>query len=375
VPPIHHRGPTADEWYLLVSTNRGLEDVTVEDIDAIADAPAEVWYPGMVRASADEAAIYRLHARARSIHRVVVELTRGECDDLDGIYDLVRSLDVSAYLGPTQPFAVRAKRRGDHPFTSVDVEGEIGQAIIDECRSSERTRPPVDLDDPEVVFRVFVRGRTVTVGIDTTGLRSLHRRQYRVSEPRAPLRPTIAYAMYHYADLSPGERLLDPMCGAGTVPIEAAAAELRRPPTTGTAPALTQLRFLDPERYLSLLDSVSDGTLSCEIAGTDADGEAVASARENAAAAGLDSRLSFGTADATTTDIEADVVVTDLPFGIRTDGDLESLYAGFFDRLAAGDWRRLVVHTARPDLVPLAADRVVEMRRGRLEASILVVDR
>lgn len=372
---IHHRGPTADEWHLLVSTNRGLEEVAIEEIEEIAGSTAEIWYPGMIRASADETAIYRLHARARSIHRVVVELTRGECDDLEGIYDLVRSIDVPAYLDSDQPFAVRAKRRGDHPFTSVDVEGEIGQAIIDEYRSSERTRPPVDLDDPEVVFRVFVRDRSVTVGIDTTGLYSLHRRQYRASEHRAPLRPTIAYAMYHYADLSPEERLLDPMCGSGTIPIEAAAAELGRPPTTGSPPALTRLRFLDPERYTSSLDRSTDPTLTREIAGTDIDEEAVASARENAAAAGLGSGLSFATKDATAMDIEADAVVTDMPFGIRTDNDLTPLYAGFFDRLAAGSWQRLVVHTARPDLVPLDPDRVVEMRRGRLEASILVVDR
>lgn len=375
MPTVHHRGPTAEEWRLLVSTNRGLEGIAVDEIETLTGASSEVYYPGMVRSRADETAVYRLHARARSIHRVVVELTRGECDDLDGIYDLVRALDVPAYLGPDQPFAVRAKRRGDHPFTSVDVEGEVGQAIVDEYRSRERTRPPVDLDDPAVVFRVYVRDRTVTVGVDTTGLRSLHRRRYRVNEHGAALRPTIAYAMCQYADWTPGERVVDPMCGAGTIPIEAAAAELGLPPRIGVEPALTRLRFLDAERYTALLEPDRERTLSSEIHGTDIDEEAVAGARENAAAAGLGAQLSFERADATTREFDSDVIVTDMPFGIRTSGDLRSLYAGFFERLAAGNWRRLVVHTARADLVPLEPDRVVAMRRGRLEAEILVFDR
>lgn len=372
----HHRGPTSNEWHFLISTNRGLEDVTIDELDSLIDCSSTVHHPGMVRCSADEGAVYRLHARARSIHRVMVELARGDCENLDGIYDLVRTLDIPAYLGPNQPFAVRAQRRGDHDFTSMDVAGEVGQAIIDEYRSRKETRPPVDLDDPELIFRIFVRERTVTVTIDTTGQYSLHRRQYRVSEHEAPLRPTIAYAMCQIAGYEAGDRLLDPMCGCGTIPIEAAEAALRRPPITGHEPSFTRFRFLDPERYTEELNAeqTENRSLSLDIVGTDIDENAIESARKNAAAAGVQDTLAFETADATATEVDADVIITDLPFGIRAKADLRSLYAGFFERLAESEWDRLVVHTTGTDFIPLEPTRVIEMRRGRLETAIVLVE-
>ncbi len=383
-PPVTARQTTnvktslADrsEWKFLVTTNRNLEAVACEEIEELTGSQSTVSYPGMVRFTAPETAVYTLHARARSFHRVMIEVARAKIDSLQEIYDLAHGLAISQYLGPNQSFAVRAKRRGDHDFGSPDVEREVGQAIIDNYRKQGGARPPVDLDDPAVIFRVIVRDETAVIALDATGQRSLHRRWYRVEEHEAALRPTIAYAMLHYAKFEPSDRLVDPMCGCGTIPIEAALTAMGRPPTINHEPALTRFRFLDAAKYEQLQQKTeteaSTGQHTQDIAAFDTDEQAVEATRTNACEAGVE--LSAAVADATAVDIDADVVVTDMPFGIRTNDELPSLYASFFENLETSQWDRLVVHTAREDLVPFEVSKTVPMRRGRLETSILVIE-
>jgi 23S rRNA G2445 N2-methylase RlmL len=357
----------------LATTNRDLEAVAIDEIAALTGADATVTHPGMVRFTADIAAVYTLHAHARSLHRVMLELARVPFETLDDITGMVGRLDIPAYLGSDQSFAVRAKRRGEHPFGSPDVEREVGQAVIDRFRSQSQPRPAVNLDDPDLIFRVIVRGDTVTIAIDATGQRSLHRRWYRVQEHGAAFRPTLAYAMCQYAGYQPGDRLLDPMCGCGTIPIEAALTSLDRSPTVNHDPALTAFQFLDPERYHQLLRDTDSGTRPA-VTGVDIDNGAVGATRANAREADVLDEITVSTGDATEIDIETEFVVTDLPFGIRTNADLRVLYDAFFENLQAGSWERAVVHTAREELVPLEVSETIPMRRGRLETSILVIE-
>nr|WP_233739795.1 THUMP domain-containing protein [Halovenus carboxidivorans] len=328
----------------------------------------------MIEFAAPPAVVSRVHAYCRQIHRLLLELARGRCSSLADITALVDSLDISRILGPEQSFAVRAQRRGDHSFESPDVESAVGQAIVDASRAQRGTRPPVDLDDPDLIVRVFVRERRAIVTVDTTGQYSLHRRRYRVAEHAAPIRPTMAASMYRLADPDPDERVVDPLCGCGTVPIEAAATALDRRIEPVHEPAFRRLRALDAdESAISDHRRQRDGAPP-DIRGFDIDPEAVADARENARHAGVADTLSFETADARQRPIAADVVVTDLPFGVRTDDDIRPLYADFAERLAESDCRRAVIHTARGDLLGLEPTRRIEMRRGRLETAILVID-
>lgn len=363
----------------LATTNRGLETVAVEEIRSLVGASAERHHPGMVEFEAGESALYALHHWARSLHRVLIERARAEFEALQDIYEVACGLDVTRLLGPQQPFAVRAQRHGTHDFGSPDVEREVGQAIVDTYRSAANTRPPVDLDAPSVVFRVLVRDDRVVIAIDATGQRSLHRRWYRSVEHEAALRPTLAYGMLHLAGYAGEGSLADPMCGAGTIPIEAALLADGRPPTPEHQPAIPALRFLDGgtdwrERAGSPgRGSVGDGTQP-DITARDVSDRWPSAARENAAVAGVAETIDFRTADATAEPVEADTVVTDLPFGVRTDdSNLARLYEEFFETLGA-DWETLVLLTAREDLVPLDPASSYTVRRGRLEVSILVFE-
>ncbi|ERG89472.1 MAG: putative N6-adenine-specific DNA methylase [halophilic archaeon J07HX5] len=358
---------------LLATTNRGLETVAIAEIKRLTGAEATVHHPGMVRFSAGVSAVYRLNARARSLHRVLIELTRGAVGDLTEIYQATRESDVGWVLPSDQPFAVRAQRRGDQSFGSPEVASTVGQAIVD----SYAEPPPVELDEPAVVVRALVRGETLVLAVDTTG-QSLHRRWYRAVEHDAALRPTVAHAMVCLAkggdDSNLAGRLLDPMCGCGTIPIEAALATNDIAPSTEYEPALTSLRPFAATRYQTHVHDQSQqrAVTPEQIVGRDREREWVQGARENAAAAGVTGAVSFAVGDATVQPVTADLIVVDLPFGVRTDSRPDQLYEPFFDALG-DDWDRLVVLTTREELVPYDPTETLELRRGRLNASVLVV--
>ena len=353
---------------LLATTNRGLESVAIEEIASLTGASATVAHPGMVQFQADETAVYRLTAAVRSLHRVLLVVARARVADLEAIYQATRESDPPAYLSADRSFAVRAQRRGEHSFESPDVASTVGQAVVD----SYETPPAVELDEPEVVVRAMVRDERFMLAADTTG-RSLHRRGYRTVEHDAALRPTVAYAMLRLGSYEPSDRLVDPMCGCGTIPIEAALTARRRPPTD-REPALARLEPFDTDRYHQIREAVSEaGTSPASIVGRDRDPEWIAGARENAAAAGVADATEFAVADATDRAVTADLVAVDLPFGVRTDSRPEQLYSVVFDALGE-DWDRLVALTTRPELLPGEPARTVSVRRGRLEASIVVFE-
>ncbi len=364
--------PEDRPWRFLVSTNRGLEAIAGAELTELGLSNATTLYPGMVECAGPPSAIPLLNTRGRTIHRVLLELARGECHSLDEIADLVAEVEVPQYLDADQSFAARAQRRGEHPFESPEVESRVGQAIIDSYRASER--PPVDLEDPDLIFRVFVREQRVIVTIDTTGQRSLHRRQERTVEHEAPIRPTMAAAMYRLAAPRPGEVVVDPMCGCGTIPLEAAAVELGRPVDSGQELAFRRLRCpaIESERG-DFLDQRHE-TVAVNSIGADIDEQAVAGARKNARTAGLAGTISFAVANAREQLLGGDVVVTDMPFGIRTGGDVRPLYHDFAAQLAASPCRRAVIHTTRANLLGVEPSERYEMRRGRLESELLVVE-
>jgi tRNA (guanine6-N2)-methyltransferase len=320
--------------------------------------------------------VYRLNRHARTVHRVMVLLRDREFDDLDHLASLVESLPVERYLGPDRTFGIRPTRHGHHEFTSVDVGDVTGQAVIDAFRDETGVRPEVDLDDPDVIFRAFVRDDDFLFAVDATGAESLHRRWYRECEHNAPLRPTIGAAMLRLAEFGTGDSLVDPTCGSATVPIEAGLAALDRPPRGERSYADERLAFLDPGEWDPPATGGVDPGAVGAIRGVDARDRWVRCGRINVEAAGLDGIVDVEPGDARETDLDAEAVVANLPYGIRTvAGDLESLYADLSANLRGSEWERAVFLTTRPDLLELPVEREIDVRLGRIEASVVVASR
>lgn len=356
---------------MLATTNGGLESVAATELDRLTGADAAVHHRGVVEFDGTVEDVYELHYRSRSCHRLLEVLVDAPVAELADVYDRTRQAALARHL-PFEPFGVVGTRHGTHEFTSVDVGERVGQAVIDGYRAATGDRLPVDLDEPTVRLEAYVYEDRFTLAIDLSGS-SLHKRPYRVCEHDAPLRATMAYAMLQIADYTPSERLVDPMAGSATIPIEAALLARDRVPCPDHEPAFQALPRYDSEAFEARRADHEPVERPLEVEARDRRERWCRCARVNRGAAGLDD-IPVVEADAREAAIEADCVVTNLPFGIRVSEDLRELYSGFADRLTAGSVDRLVALTTKPELLPLEAVERHDIPYGRLDASIVVCE-
>jgi len=379
--------------HLLATTNGGLESVAAGEIDDLVGRDASTHHRGVVEFDGDESDVYDLHVRGRTLHRIMAVLADGAVEDLGDVYKLTARAPVEARL-PSSDFGVVGTRHGDHEFTSVDVAERVGQAVIDAYRDATGTRLPVDLDDPTVRLEAYLYDDRFTLAVDLTG-ESLHKRPYRICEHDAPVRGTLAHAMLRIAGWTPTDRLVDPMAGSATIPTEAALAATGSVPRPDLDPNFGALPGYDGDRFRRRREAYADASLESGAtgAGPPADGPSAEGtleasaldieareirsrwrrcARVNREAAGLEDAFDIVDADAREAPIDADCVVTNLPFGVRTGTDLRELYGAFVDRLEAGDVGRLVALTTSPELLPLDPTERYDIPYGRLDAAIVV---
>jgi len=359
---------------LLATTNGGLEAIAADEIRELLGSDASIHHRGVVEFGGTPGDVYKLHYRSRTLHRIMAVLVDGPAEELADVYDLTAAAPIADRL-PNADFGVVGTRHGSHEFTSVDVAERVGQAVIDSYRDATGTRLPVDLDDPTVRLEAYLYDDRFTLAIDLTG-ESLHKRPYRVCEHDAPVRGTLAYAMVRIAEWSPEDRLIDPMAGSATIPTEAALAATGRVPRPDLDPSFEALPGYDGERFRQRRAAhVEDGSVADDA--LDIEAREIRErwrrcGRVNREAAGLEDAFGIVDADARAAPIDADRVVTNLPFGVRTGTDLRELYGAFVDRIEEGDVGRLVALTTSPELLPIEPTARYDIPYGRLDAAIVV---
>jgi len=355
----------------------GLEEIASKEVRRLTGAKARLLHAGAIRFRGKLSDVFILNYCSRTLHRLILRLSAGKFKDLEEIHRKVKQMDLEGLVAPEQSFAVIAERVGRHNFTSIELAATIGRAIIENFLASQGKRLKVNLRDPDVIFRCEVRDDRFWIGIDTTG-ESLHRRWYRKFAGKAPLKSTIASSMVMLSGFKEGEHLLDPFCGVGTIPIEAALLAQRITPNRNRSFAFERLAFLDLTYFEALKRSckAKERKLKGKIEGVDLAKEAIERARANAKAAGV--RIRFRKGDATRIKLSCDRLVTDLPFGIRTSPrGLRELYQKFFSNLARHEFKRAVFLTTRWRWVFEdwgEVKRVYEIDHGGIRAKILVVD-
>jgi tRNA (guanine6-N2)-methyltransferase len=358
---------------LLATTNGGIETIAGSEIAELIGADADRHHRGVVAFSGNQYDVYDLHYRSRTCHRIMEVLVDAPVSELEDVYDRTREADIPAHL-PFKPFGVVGTRHGTHDFTSVDVAERVGQAVIDEYRDVTGDRLPVDLDDPTVRLEAYLYDDRFTLAIDLSG-ESLHKRPYRVCEHDAPLRSTFAYSMLRIAGYEADDRLIDPMAGSATIPIEAALSATDRIPYPGFEPAFDALPRYDGEAFEERRAAHEPVDLAAapDIEAREIRARWQRCGRVNRDTAGVDC-VDIVEADAREATLDADCVVTNLPFGIRVSEDLRQLYSAFADRLREGSVDRCVVLTTKPELMPLEAVERYDVPYGRLDATIAVYE-
>jgi putative N6-adenine-specific DNA methylase len=347
-----------DTQRYFATCGRGIEPVLAEELRELG---AEAIEPGRggVAFRGDLALLYRANLWLRTAIRVLRPILEVQVRSPDELYQAVRSLDWSLYLTPEHTLAVDGNVRDSQITHSKYAALRVKDAICDQFIERCGRRPSVDVDEPMIGLNLHVYRNHAVLSLDSSG-ESLHKRGYRPIQTRAPLNEALAAALVLMTGWRGERPFADPLCGSGTLAIEAAWIALRRPP------GLTRKRFgfqgwmdFDVQQWTSLRDEARRGvgrSLPAPILASDVRGDAVSLAINNARAAGIGHLLRFDKRDVRDFHPPEDapgVILCNPPYGERI-GEEKNLFALYrllgevFSQRAAG-WTAYVF-TGNPRL-------------------------
>ena len=376
---------------LFATVPRGLESLLAGELRGLGAAHVKQVRAGVAFSGSLETA-YRACLWSRVAGRVLLPVTSGKATDGDELYKTAQGVDWSRHLDVDATLAVDFTGANDRIRDTRFGAVRIKDAIVDQFRAtSGGKRPSVDARAPDVRVNAHLAGTRVAISIDLSG-QSLHRRGYRADKVQveAPLKENLAAGLLLYAawpsEAAAGASLLDPLCGSGTLPIEAALmaadvapgllrAEAEVKP--GAAPAFGFLHWnghdaalwaallLEArERRSAGIKRLAAARPGVSIRGSDRDQRAVKVARDFVKRAGLHGLVVIDHAqlETVTAPAERGLLATNAPYGERLDAaDTEAVYRQLGERLreAFPRWSAVV----------LAGDQqAAQVRRPRAEA-------
>lgn len=211
-------------------TLKGLEPLLAQELTNLGASRTQIvnrgvtFYGGM-------AMMYRANLASRLSLRILLPIHSFEATDSNTLYRLVRRFDWSRYLDNRMTFAVDPVVHSPHFNNSQYVAQKVKDAIVDRFREATSLRPSVNREQPDLLINVHISGKWVNLSLDSSG-GSLHRRGYRTGHGyfEAPLNEVLAAGMVKISGWEGKTPFLDPMCGSGTLAIEAALIAANIPP-------------------------------------------------------------------------------------------------------------------------------------------------
>ncbi len=288
-----------EKLHLVAPCHFGVEAVLKREIQDLGYEIEKV-EDGRVTFLGDEAAICRANVFLRTAERVLLQVARVRATSFDELFEAIKALEWEQYIPENGKFWVKkASSVKSKLFSPSDIQSIVKKAIV------ERLKQHYDVtwfseDGAEYPIRVFFYKDEAVVALDTTG-ESLHKRGYRKLTSKAPISETLAAALILLTPWRKDRILVDPFCGCGTFPIEAAMIAANIAPGMNrefTAEAWTN--FIDKKLWYEAVDEAFDcmnTEIEVDIQGYDLDDEMIRYARKNAEDAGVEHLIHFQTRD------------------------------------------------------------------------------
>ncbi len=361
---------------------RGLEPLVAGELTALNAQDIEQGRGG-VAFHGDRSLLYLANLWLRTAVRVLMPILRADVGSPDDLYQVVRGIDWSQYLSPDHTLAVDSNVRDSSITHSKYAALRVKDAICDQFMDRCGRRPSVDVETPMIGLNLHIDHDEAVLSFDSSG-DSLHKRGYRPIQSKAPLNESLAAALLMLSGWSPDLPLIDPLCGGGTLPIEAAWMALDRPP------GLTRRRFgfqswmdFDIGLWTQLRHEARrrvKPALPAPILGFDAHRDSLHFSQENARAAGVGHLLKFAQRDLvdfTPPESPAGVMICNPPYGERLgeEKQLRGLYQvlGNVMKERCPGWR-LCVFTGNARLsreIDLPLEKEIQLYNGRLPCRFL----
>ncbi|MCB6988978.1 class I SAM-dependent RNA methyltransferase [bacterium 210820-DFI.6.38] len=340
---------------LIVPCHFGLEAVMKKEILDLGYEVSQV-EDGRVTFIGDAEAICRANIFLRTTERVLLKVGSFHAETFEDLFQGTRAIPWEEYLPKDAKFWVaKASSIKSKLFSPSDIQSIMKKAMVERMKKAYGIEwfPENGASFP---LRVFLHKDTVTVALDTTG-ESLHKRGYRTLTSKAPITETLAAALIMLTPWKSDRILVDPFCGSGTFPIEAAMIAANMAPGMNREFLSEDWKHLIPRKcWYDAMDEANDLvdlSVQTDIQGYDIDGDIVRAARANAKAAGVDELIHFQ--QRSVSDLshpkKYGFLITNPPYGERIEDkkNLPELYKIIGERFAALDSWSAYIITAYED--------------------------
>ena len=324
------------QFEIIAKTFMGLEPVLAKELTQLG---AKDVTPGrrMVSFKGDKELLYRANFQLHTAIRILKPIKHFRALSADDVYEGVKDIDWSEYIKQDKTFAVDSVVFSEEFRHSKFVAYKVKDAIVDQFREKTGKRPNISVSNPDIRLNIHIAEDQCTLSLDSSG-ESLHRRGYRQESVEAPLNEVLAAGMILMTGWQGDTDFIDPMCGSGTLLIEAALI------ARNMAPGLFRKEFafekwsdFDCELFDEIYnDDSKERDFRHHIYGYDVDIKAVNTARMNVRAAGLSSDITIEERDFKdfTKPQDKSIIVTNPPYGERiSTPDLLGTYKMIGERL------------------------------------------
>ena len=314
---------------MVAKTFQGLEDVLSEELIALGAQNVEIGLR-MVTFEGDLELMYKANLCCRTALRILKPIIKFTASNSDELYDMVRDFDWDKYLSPDKTFAIDSTVNSSEFTHSKFVTYRVKDGIADYFNDKYGRRPSIRLNGADINLNVHIAGERVTISLDSSG-ESLNKRGYRVAQTEAPINEVLAAGIILKTGWRGESNFVDPMCGSGTFLIEAAliAANIN-PGVFRQNFAFEKWADFDKELFEQLYnDDSQEREFAYKIYGGDIAQAAIAAARKNIKAAGVENmvELECKPFDQWTEAPANGILITNPPYGERINPtDITGLY-------------------------------------------------
>lgn len=344
-----------EKFELIAPCHFGLEAVMKREIADLGYEVSQV-EDGRVTFIGDAEAICRANIFLRTTERVLLKVGSFKAETFEELFQGTKAIEWERYIPQNGKFWVaKASSIKSKLFSPSDIQSIMKKAMVERMRSAYGISWFPE-DGASYPLRVFLYKDMVTVAVDTSG-ESLHKRGYRTLTSKAPITETLAAALIMLTPWKADRILVDPFCGSGTFPIEAAMMAANMAPGMNREFLAEEWRNLIPRKFwYEAVEEANDlirTDADVDIQGYDIDGEIIRAARANAKAAGVDHMIHFQQRPVSELSHpkKYGFLITNPPYGERIEDkkNLPELYRTIGERFAALDSWSAYIITAYED--------------------------
>jgi len=322
---------------MIAKTMAGLEDVLAEELIALGANDLQLGRR-MVSFTGDKVLLYKANFHCRTALRILKPILKFKAKNADDIYAEIKKFNWKDYFTEKTTFAIDAVVFSSLFNHSQFVAYRVKDAIVDYFTQKTGKRPSVSISNPDLLINIHIAENQCTVSLDSSG-ESLHKRGYRKVQTEAPLNEVLAAGMILKTGWRGESAFVDPMCGSGTLLIEAGMIAMNIPPGIYREKyALENWPDFDKELFDEIYnDDSAEREFNYKIYGSDISAKAIGIATENVKSAGLSKYVELKTMPVqqyTKAPAESGILVTNPPYGERIKlDDLAGLYQALGERL------------------------------------------